>query len=144
MESATAAVRRMQLLKRIADSSLPDWIDVPEQYGVYKGPRMSIQYQAMEQIDSGITITMLYRYGLECFQQQNAVISREFGELAKDEVDEVMESYEESRDLLNKAVRQLGQLPCEVMIDYGCGNVIVERLAEPIDGKRHKLWIIDQ
>lgn len=157
------AIDRMDLLLHAIEHHCPRWIDIPMHYGVLilkKDP--SKQYLLIEKIDDGVTVGDIVNYHVDPARVEPLIkgepelpkreehiresVRRIFGEPTKELKNEINGRYEALKGLVRKALIAEYRSPDEFLpdLDYNPYNVLVDRVASPIAGSRHKFWIIDQ
>lgn len=138
-----ASVERMALLSDLVDELLPEWIEVPDQYGVVIPESTSDAFIAMQKVNSGINVDWLLEQ--ECLNSfQRETVRRDIGIVGPKEQQQISDDYKEVEELIYQAVEGLGGSFEKMLPDLHEGNVLVERLQDSIDDKPYKLWLIDQ
>jgi len=138
-----ASVDRMSVLSDLADDKLPEWIGVPDQYGVVIPESTSDAFVAMQKVNSGINVDWLLEQDF-LNETQRKKIKRDIGEAGPRVQAEIRGAYLRLEEHMHKAVADSGRCPEDVLPDLHEGNVLVERLPAPIDDQTYKMWVIDQ
>ncbi len=157
-EDLFASLNRMdQLIDAVTyDERCPKWIGVPQHYGIVffkKDP--SKQFMLMEKIDEGVSVgdVLYHRAGHDSsrpdiyrpsslrdnLEQTYGPITDEFMETIAGRFGMILGYLR--RSLIAKYLSPDVYLPD---IDQNPHNILLEPLAEPIDGSNIKFWIIDQ
>jgi hypothetical protein len=145
--SMPKAVERLDRIKAIIDKQvirgkLPAWIDVPDHYGVVLGPRD--QYVVMQGIDSGVNVRDIIELD-KLNAKERLGVESVVGPVSEATKSEVNAGYTLAETLLSNAIaEETQQVPTRLLSDWHPGNVVLEQLAEPIDGSNYKYWVIDQ
>ncbi len=138
-----ASVYRMSLLSDLAEEKLPEWISVPDQYGVVIPESTKDAFVAMQKVNSGINVDWLLEPdSLNDFQRQK--IENDIGEVGQTQQVDIRDAYKQLEEELFAAVDGSIHLTEELLPDFDEANVLVERLTKPVEDKSYKLWVIDQ
>lgn len=138
-----ASVERMSFLSEIVDEKTPDWISVPDQYGIVIPESTSDAFVAMQKVNSGINVDwLLDQDDLNDFQRKK--IERDIGEVGPSVQLEIRSAYSKLENIMCEAVDDIGSTRDEMLPDLEEWNVLVERLPKKIDDMAYKLWVIDQ
>lgn len=147
--SMVNALDRLDRIKGVIDKQrklgvMPGNIDVPDHYGVVKGPNLPCQYVLMQGIDSGINVRDIVDFD-SLNAKERAGIDHLVGPVTSAVQDEVRQGYALTEQILHEAIaEETGQSPTRLLSDWHEGNVVLERLAKPIDNQNWAYWVIDQ
>lgn len=147
--SMRESLYRLDKIKEIIDmnrtnNNFPNWIDVPIHYGMVAGDTLPSQFVLMQGIDNGINVRDVVNFGELNAKERLGVIAV-LGEVTPEMQEEVREGFTRAEDLLNNVIaEETYQDPKRLLSDWHTGNVVLEQLAEPIDGNNFRYWVIDQ
>lgn len=145
--SPEEVLNRMDCLSGVINS-LPDWIDVPAHYGVFIPSHGRDDYMAIQKINSGVVADwVLDTNYFDETTRQAAIVDQQFGQVCTEEKRAIRNACAEAYDTVATALEDAGLNADEYLTDFDLEtpqNLLLGRLEAPIDGKYHKLWIIDQ
>lgn len=148
--SMVDALYRLDRIKQIIDKrrhegKFPLWIDVPDHYGLVTGKSLPSQFVIMQGIDAGINVRdVIEEFDRFSGLERHGVIAA-LGEIDNKVIEEVRVGYEIAGLMLNEVIAdETQQIPSDLLSDWHPGNVVLERLVEPIEGSNFKYWVIDQ
>jgi hypothetical protein len=134
---------------------IPGWISIPKHYG-YLTPPMSArnnrQYLIMEQVDAGVTVEDIISISDRGATEREKVEKRFGYPVSDQDVEDIKNQWVEFNNILvsivedsNKNLDKENQKTFKQwMPDIHEGNVLVDVIKTPVDGKKFKFWIIDQ
>lgn len=144
------ALYRLDRIKQIIDSrrsqgKFPLWIDVPDHYGLVTGRTLPSQFVLMQGIDAGINV----RDVIKDFNALNGIerfgVETSLGIVNDKVIEEVSIGYALAEHLLKEAIaEETQQVPTELLSDWHEGNVVLEKLAKPLERSNFRYWVIDQ
>ena len=144
------ALYRLDRIKQIIDNrknegKFPMWIDVPDHYGLVTGKSLPSQYVLMQGIDAGINVRDVITDFNVLSGKERFGIETSLGEINDSVIDEVSIGYEFAEYHLKQAIAEdTQQVPTLLLSDWHEGNVVLEKLSEPIEGSNFRYWVIDQ
>jgi hypothetical protein len=159
-QSVHLATERMDRLYRLIinsqkDGIIPKWIDMPKYYGYLISPiteQNKHQYLMMEQIDQGVTVEDVISIN-ERGEDSRRIIEQRLGyNLSNENITEIKEQWGQMKNFLETAISKTN-LSLDIdqrknfkewIPDFHEGNIIVDKVNPPIDGRHFKLCIIDQ
>lgn len=134
----------MAILRDYAQTELPEWIDVVEDYLYFNNGRFN--FTVMPRVGNGVTIYDLWNH-LSVTGLGDTYISefirRDFPVFDSYQMERLLIQFGSLKTMLGPIKgRSYEELP--TIQDFEKSNIIVEPLIEAIDGYSYKLWIIDQ
>ncbi len=143
MKDALFRMDRIYEVVKAEQSKVPRWIHVPDYYGMITGPDLPNQYVFMQRIDSGVNVDHILNTD-DYNELERAGLNKQFGPVTETDKKEVSQRYADMEQILHQALADHGLVPTKFLTDWWEPNVLVERLAEPLDGSSFRMSVIDQ
>lgn len=148
--SMNDALYRLDRIKQIIDKRrsegrFPLWIDVPDHYGLVTGKSLPSQFVIMQGIDAGINVRDVIKDFDSFSGIERQGVTSSLGNIDTKVIDEIRVGYELTGHILTEAIaEETQQVPTKLLSDWHEGNVVLERLVEPLEGSNFRYWVIDQ
>ena len=144
--SLHSALYRMDRLANVVENNLPGWVSVVDHYALVT-TRNEREFMLMEKIDNGVTIQdfeLFIEDGNARFPWITNIIERDFPNVNKSDFLKMNEQRNQVIDHIKDYADQNRERFTALLPDPNEANFLVTKLDRPIDGKKFKLWIIDQ
>jgi hypothetical protein len=146
-QSLYSALRRLDNLSYVIETTLPHWVQVVEHYAYVSYQGAKSEYVAMRKIDGGVSIQDLIMYASgesPRFQFLEKEIKDNFSGFTKSDLEEILKQKAEFEKTISQYCEEHDMKLSDILPDPNSANYLVTPLTTPVGGKRFKLWIIDQ